>query len=97
MLTQELLKQGYSYYKLRITFSKLHQGYYDLIYKFQAEFNSLFSQGLTEPEFYGDFLYKLKRIVGSNYFSAQFIRIVSHIKIGYSINVLHGWQHCFPL
>ena len=26
-----------------------------------------------EPEFYGDLVYKLKKIVGSNNFSAQFI------------------------
>ena len=33
--------------------------------------------------------YKLKKIVGSNNFSAQFIKIISHYKkIGYNINVL---------
>ena len=31
-------------------------------------------------EFYGDLLYKLKMIVGSNNFSAHFIRIISHYK-----------------
>ena len=32
---------------------------------------------------------KLKKIVGSNIFSAQFIKIISHYKkIGYNINVL---------
>ena len=45
--------------------------------------------GLSEPDFYGDFVYKLKKIVGSNNFSAQFIKIISHYKkIGYNINVL---------
>ena len=34
-------------------------------------------------------VYKLKKIVGSNHFSAQFIKIISHYKkIGYNINVL---------
>ena len=34
-------------------------------------------------------MYKLKKIVGSNIFSAQFIKIISHYKkIGYNINVL---------
>ena len=34
-------------------------------------------------------MYKLKKIVGSNNFSAQFIKIISHYKkIGYNINVL---------
>ena len=50
---------------------------------------SLAHQGLSEPEFYDDLVYKLKKIVGSNIFSAQFIKIVSHNnKIGYNINVL---------
>ena len=44
----------------------------------------------NKPEnFYGDLVYKLKKIVGSNNFSAQFIKIISHYKkIGYNINVL---------
>ena len=34
-------------------------------------------------------VHKLKKIVGSNNFSAQFIKIISHYKkIGYNINVL---------
>ena len=46
-------------------------------------------KGLSEPEFYGDLVYKLKKIVGSDNFSAQFIKIISRYKnIGYNINVL---------
>ena len=52
-------------------------------------------QGLSEPDFYGDLVYKLKKIVGSNNFSAQFIKIIFHYKkIGYNImycNRLHAW------
>ena len=52
-------------------------------------FKSLLRQVLSEPEFYDDLGYKLKKIVGSNNFSAQFIRTISHYKkIGYNINVL---------
>ena len=62
---------------------------YDLISKFQVGLKSLLRQGLSEPDFYGDLVYKLKKIVGSNNFSAQFIKIISHYKkIGYNINVL---------
>ena len=47
-------------------------------------------QGLSEPEFYGDLVYKLKKIVSSNNFSAHFLKIISHYKkIGYNIKVLH--------
>ena len=89
LLTQKLLKQGYRYHKLRKTFSKFYRRYYDLISKFQVGLKSLLRQGLSEPDFYGDLVYKLKKIVGSNNFSAQFIKIISHYKkIGYNINVL---------
>ena len=89
LLTQKLLKQGYRYHKLRKTFSKFYRRYYDLISKFQVGLKSLLHQGLSEPDFYGDLVYKLKKIVGSNNFSAQFIKIISHYKkICYNINVL---------
>ena len=87
LLTQKLLKQGYWYHKLRKTFSKFYRRYYDLISQFQVGLKSLLRQGLSEPDFYGDLVYKLKKIVGSNNFLAQFIKIISHYKkIG--INVL---------
>ena len=89
LLTQKLLKQGYRYHKLRKTFSKFYRRYFDLISKFQVGLKSLLRQGLSEPDFYGDLVYKLKKMVGSNNFSAQFIKIISHYKkIGYNINVL---------
>ena len=88
-LIQKLLKQDYRYNKLCKTFSKFYRRYYDLISKFQIGLKSLLRQGLSEPEFYGDLVYKLKKIVGSNNFSAQFIKIISHYKnIDHNINVL---------
>ena len=87
---QKLLKQGYRYHKLRKTFSKFYRQYYDLISKFQVGLKSFLRGGLSEPELHGDLVYKLKKIVGSDNFSAQFIKIISHYKkIGYNINVLH--------
>ena len=68
LLTQKLLKQGYGYHKLRKTFSKFYRRYYDLIYKFQVGLKSLLRQELSEPDFYGDLVYKLKKIFGSNIF-----------------------------
>ena len=89
LLTPTLLKQDYRYHKFRKTFSKFYRRYYDLISKFQVGVNSFLRQGLSEPDFCGDLVYKLKKIVGSNNFSAQFIKIISHYKnIGYKINVL---------
>ena len=90
LLVQKLvLKQGYWYHKLHKNFSKFYRRYNDLISKFQVGLKSLLRQRLPEPEFYGDLVYKLKKIVGSNNFSAQFIKTISHNKkSGYNINVL---------
>ena len=90
LLPQKLLKQSYRYHKLRKTFSKFYSRYSDLISKFQVGLKSLLRHGHSEPEFYGDLVYKMKTIVGSNNFSAQFMKIIAHYKkIGYNINVLH--------
>ena len=63
LFTQKLLKQGYRYHKLPKTFSKFYRPYYDLISKFQVRLKSLLCQGLSEPDFYGDLVYILKKIV----------------------------------
>ena len=89
LLTQKLLEHSNRYHKLCKPISKFSRRYYDLISKFQIGLKSLLCQGLSESEFYDELVYKLKKIVGSNNFSAQFIKIISHYKkIGYNINVL---------
>ena len=89
LLTQKLLKHGYRYHKLCKTFSKFYRRYYDLISRFHVGIKSLLCQGLLDSDFYGYLVYKLKKIVGSNNFSVQFIKIISHYKkIGHNINVL---------
>ena len=45
-----------------------------LISKFQVGLKSLLCQGLSEPKFYGDLVYKLEKNVGSHTFSVQFIK-----------------------
>ena len=65
-----------------------------MISKFQVGLKSLLRQGLLEPDFYGDLMYKLKKIVGSYNFAVQFIKIISYYKkIGYTINVLQQTAH----
>ena len=59
------------------------------ISKFQVGLKSLLRKRLSELEFCGYLVYKLKKIAGSNNFSAQLIKIISHYKkIGYNINAL---------
>ena len=74
LLTQKLLEEGYRYHNLRKTFSKFYRRYYDLISKFQVGLKSLLRQGLSEPDFYGDLVNKLKKIVGSNSFQRSSFR-----------------------
>ena len=89
LLTQKLLKQGYRYHKLRRTFSKFYRRYFDLISGFRVGLGSLLRRGLSGPGFYGGLVCRLKKIVGSNNFSAQFIGVISHYGgIGYNIDVL---------
>ena len=53
------------------------------------------SQGLSEPEFYSDLLYKLREIVGSYNFQRIFIKIISNLKrVAITLmhcNRLHAW------
>ena len=60
-----------------------------MISKFQIGLKSVLREWLSEPKFYVDLVYKLKKIIGTNNFSAQFIKINSHYKnIGFNIKVL---------
>ena len=84
-LTAKLLQQGYRYHKLRKTFSKFYRSHYELVSKFNVGLKTLLHQGLSEPEFYGDLVYKFKKIVGRADFSDQFRKIIVRYKrIGYN-------------
>ena len=84
-----ILQQGYRYHKLRKTFSKFYRRHYELVSKFNVGLKTLLHQGLSEPEFYGDLVYKFKKIVGRVDFSDQFRKIIVHYKrIGYNINIM---------
>ena len=60
-LTAKLLRQGYRYHKLRKTFSKFYRRHYGLVSKFNVGLKPLLHQGLSEWEFYGDLVHKLKK------------------------------------
>ena len=88
-LTAKLLKQGYRYHKLRKAFSKFYRRHNELVSKFSVGLKSLLQQGLSEPEFYGDLVYKFKKIRGMTDFSSQFRKVIMRYKrIGYNLNVM---------
>ena len=64
-LTAKLLKQGYRYNKIRKVFSKFYHKHSELIVKYNIGLKTLLQQGISEPIFYGDLVYKLKQIVGN--------------------------------
>ena len=82
------IKQGYRYHKLRKAFSKFYRRHYELISNFNVGLKSLLHQGLSEPEFYGDLVYKFKKIRDMTDFSDQFRRIIMRNKRGYNLNVM---------
>ena len=81
-LTAKLLQQGYRYHKLRKPFSKFYRRLYELISKFNVGLKTLLREGLSEPEFYGDLVYKF-------YWKEQFRKIITRYRcIGYNLNVM---------
>ena len=89
LLTAKLLNQDYRYHKLLKALSKFYRRHSDLVSKFNVGLKSLLQQGLSEPEFYGDLVYKFRKIYACNDFSTQFLKIIlRYKKIGYNINVI---------
>ena len=71
-LTNMLSKQGYRYHKIRKAFSKFYHRHTEIIVKYNIGLKTLLQQGISEPKFYGDLVYKFKRIVGKPNFSDRF-------------------------
>ena len=88
-LTAKLFKQGYRYHKIRKAFSKFYYRHSELIVKYNIGLKTLLQQGISEPIFYGDLVYKFKRIVGNPNFSDQFKTIVKrYIRVGYNLDIM---------
>ena len=78
VLIAKLLRQGYRYHTIRKAFSKFYRRHFDIVYKYNVGLKTLLLQGLSEPEFYGDLVYKFRKIK----------IVVCFKKIGYNIDVL---------
>ena len=82
-LTAKLSKQGYRFHKIRKAFSKFYHRHSELIVKNNIGLKTLLQQGISEPIFYGDLVYKFIRIVGKPNFSDQLKKIVKrYIRVG---------------
>ena len=57
--------------------------------KYNVSLKRLLQQGILEPEFYGDLVYRFRKIVGKSNFSEQFITQINRYKrIGYSLDTV---------
>ena len=46
-------------------------------------------QGISEPEFYSDLMYRFRKIVGKSNFSEQFRKLINRYeRIGYSLDIM---------
>ena len=79
-LTAKLHRQGYRYHKLRKTFSKFYRRHSGLVEKYNVSLRKLLQQGISEPEFYVDLVYRIRKIVGKSNFSEQFRNLLIGIK-----------------
>ena len=78
----------------RKRFTKFYRQHNELVPKFNVGLKSLLHQGLSEPEFNGDIVYKFKKFMGRTDFSDQFRKIIiPHKRISYDLNVM-GQSAC---
>ena len=87
--TAKLLRQGCRYFKLCKAFSKFYRRHSALVEKYRISLKTLLQRGISEPEFYGDLMYRLRNIIGKSNFSEQFRKLINRYKrIGYSLDIM---------
>ena len=67
-ITSKVLTQGYRYHKLRKTFGKFSKPYSEILSKGDISFQEYVSAGI----FYGDQVYKLRRVKGAGSEGSRF-------------------------
>ena len=88
-LTANLLRRGYRYFKLREAFPKFYRRHSALVAKYSISLKTLLQQGISKPEFYGDLVYRFRKIVDESNFSEQFRKLINRYKrIGYSLDIM---------
>ena len=87
VLTAKLLRQRYTYHKVRKAFQNFM--HFDTVSKYNVGLKTVLLQGLSEHEFYGDLVNKFRKIIGKNDIPYHFKKIIVRFKkIGYNIDVL---------
>ena len=80
-ITSKLLTQGYRYHKLRKTFGKFFRSYSQLLSKFgDISFQEYVSKGISQPVFYGDLVYNVRRVKDTPHFISSGSKIVKRLR-----------------
>ena len=61
VVTAKLFRQDCKYHKFRKVFSKFYWRLFDIVSKYNVGLKTLLLQGPSEPEFYGDLVYKFRK------------------------------------
>ena len=70
-------------------FFKFYRRRFELIEKYHVSLKKLMQQGICNPEFYGDLVYKFKKIIENPNFSDLFKRILNRFKrAGYTLDIM---------
>ena len=76
-------------FEIRKALSKFYHRNSELIVKYNIGLKTLLLQGRAEPIFYGDLVYKFKRIVAKPNFCDQLKNIIKrYIKVIYNLDVM---------
>ena len=71
---------------LNFVFYRRHSA---LLEKYSVSLKTLLQQGISKPEFYGDLVYRFRKIVGNSNFSEQFRKLINRYKrIGYRLDIM---------
>ena len=88
-LAAGLLGQGCRCFRLRRAFSGFYRRRSALLKKYGVSLKTLLQQGISEPGFCGDLVYRFGGIVGKSGFSEQFRKLINRYKrIGYSLDIM---------
>ena len=79
-ITSKLLTQSYRYHKLRKKFGKFFRSYSELLSKFDISFKEYASKGISQPVFYGDLVYKLRRVKDTPNFISSGLKIFKRLR-----------------
>ena len=90
VLTAKLLRQGYRYFKRRKAFSKFYRRHSALLEKYSVSLKTLLQQGISGPEFYGDLVYRFRKIVGRFGCSENLLTVIKELAIAW---ILCGRLH----